>query len=396
MGEGLDFSGVDMDALAAEAMQWENLDEAGIKSEVEALAGRLNAAAKLLDEMVYRNDYDKTSDALYDIWMYDLGPSGWVQMFLTANKNALSPYVAKPGRPSWYNAATPDEQRAFDVALGYYKDCTLMVKATNALRDVMMLYPLTTAFKYMRLTVNLDEAGLGEEWFQNVNDDVRETCGLINKSWTAMEKLALRANTYYKNQDLSMSMSETIKEYRMARRGDYKTMFEAVKLDKRFYWYNNGTITAKPVVLAYMRIIDEYTAQIAGLGNIEEDLNKSKERILKVSDAEHPCYAKCTMGASITLMDAINTLKQRYWQFNEAAINVYTCYKERSWDQPYLFMRQIPSYDEIKGTYGLTKPSGDPLKDGTKYYDLYQAMAKALTAHCLEFTTKHGAPEFTD
>ena len=392
----MDFDDISAEDLDQETMQWDSISEDNIKDNLASFATRLKTAANLLDQMVYKNDYDKTSTALYDLWMYDLGPSGWVSKYLSINKSALGPYVTKPGKPSWYNTATSDEQRAFDAALGYYKDCMYIEKFTIAMRDLMMLYPLTQAFKYMRLTLNLDEAGLGEEWYQNINSDVREVCSLINRSWSGLESAARRAETYYKNQDYSTPMAEAQKEYVMARLGDYKSMFEAAKLDQRFYFYLSGpnaAITAKPVVLAYMRIIDEYTWQISGLGNIEDELNKAKAQVPKISDAAQLCYANCLMSSCTALLDALSDLKDAYWQFNEAAINVYTCYKNRDSDQPYLFMRPIPSYSDIQGTYGFSKPSGDPLSDGTKYYDLYQAMARALTAHCREFSTKHGAPE---
>ena len=375
------------------SVSWENADEGSIKNELAALSSRLMNLVELLEAMVYENDYDKTDDAYSYIWMNDLSASGFVTSFYNNNKDALKPYSGTSSIPGWYHEAAPERQKAFNAATRFFADFAILAKPFSDLRKVMMLYPLKTAFRFQRITLNFDEAGYGEELYHSMNKDVEEVSRIINQSWDRMERDATISARYYNEQGGKVSRSEFTQGYRRARLKDYEMIYSSSDIRRSFDMRSDGSFTVKPSMRTRAIIIDKYTRQISTLDNIEDDVKEAMKGCTEINTAIQVSYDKFKTQECRQLADAVSKVIQSLYDFSEGSLNVYTCYKEKDTDQPYLFERLLPAFSSMKSNYGFEPITADPWKDGTQYEKMYDRAASALSQHCRDFVYNHGHPE---
>ena len=374
------------------ALTWESADESSINSELQALSSRFTNLIQLLETMVYKNDYDNTDNAFSWIWMNDLSVQGYVPSFYENNKNALNPYSGG-SLPSWYHSSTPETQKSFNTAIRYFADFGLLANHFKKMRQAMMLFPLKTAFRFQRITLNFDEAGYGEELYHTINKDMEEVSRIINQSWDVMERNASASARYYNEQGGRVSRSEMIQGYRKARIRDYEMEYDISPIRKSFDMRSDGTFSVKPAMMAKAVILDKYTLQISVLENIEDAMKDMQKSCIEINSGIQADYDKFRTPQCRQLADALTKMIRALNEFAETSLHVYTCYKNRDTDQPYIFERPLPALSTMKPRYGFEPLNADPWHDGTQFEALYKRAAKALSAHCREFVYDHGHPE---
>ena len=390
MAEGLDFDNIEG---GGDIYYWENIDENWVKSEVQGLVTRMNNVSALIERVVYDNNFEKADKEFGDLWMNDLGASGWISYYLNTNADHFDPFIKKNAYPSWYGAATPEQKKNYDIARKYYVESSHIQKPMEELRKIMMLLRFKEAFTYMRITQNFDEAGFGEELYNRINNDMLGVSNLINQSWDAFERGAISSERFYNDNAGGLSKSDMVTGYRKARMKDYQLALDAMKLNASFDVRSDGSVTVKPDILAQTQVIDKFTERIASLSNIEDDMKKTMEDCRKFSESRNAAAKELSSPLFIGLLDALDRLKESIYEYCEGGLNVYTCYKDHDTDQPYLFVRPLPAFGSMKSAYGFGPISGDPWKDGTYFQKLYREAAYALSAHCKEAVYNHGHPE---
>ena len=390
MAEGLDFSNIEG---GGDIYYWENIDENWVKSEIQGLTARINSVSTLIDKVVYDNNFEKTDQEFGNLWMNDLGAAGWVSYYMNTNADNFEPFIQKNAYPSWYGTSTPEQKKNYDIARKYYVESSHILGPMEDLRKIMMLLPLKAAFTYMRITLNFDEAGYGEELYFRINRDMLGVSQVINQSWDAFERSAYASTRFYNENGGKLSRSDMINGYRKARMRDYQTGLEALKLNASFDVRSDGSVSVKPDILAQAQIIDKFTEKIASLSNIEDDMKRTMDDCRKLSATLNAAAKELSTPHFLSLLDALYHLKDKIYEYCEGGLNVYTSYKNHDDDQPYLFVKPLPAFSSIKSAYGFGPVSGDPWKDGTRFNKLYRDAAYALTAHCKEAVFNHGHPE---
>ena len=390
MAEGLDFDKIEG---GGDIYYWENIDENWVKSEIQGLVTRISNVSTLLDKVVYDNNFEKTDKEYGDLWMNDLGASGWVSYYVNTNSDNFEPFIRKNTYPSWYGTSTPEQKKNYDMARKVFAESSHVLKPMEELRKLMMLLPLKAAFTYMRITLNFDEAGLGEALYSRINKDMLGVSQVLNQSWDTFERTAYASQRFYNENGGKLSRSDMISGYRKARMRDYQTGLESLKLNASFDVRSDGSVSAKPDILAETQVIDMFTEKIASLSNIEDDMKKTMDDCAKLSATLNAAAKELSTPYFLSLLDALYHLKDKIYDYCEGGLNVYTCYKNHDDDQPYLFVKPLPAFGSIKSAYGFGPISGDPWKDGTQFNKLYRDAAYALSAHCREAVFNHGHPE---
>ncbi|MBQ1325815.1 MAG: hypothetical protein IIY52_07380 [Solobacterium sp.] len=389
MSEGLDFS----NDPGFVPNSWENLDENAIKKEITGLITRINNVSRLLERMVYDNDYEKTNKAYSDLWMQDLSPSGFVPLFCSTNAGTFAKFTDEGSAPPWYGNLSAEEKKAFDASQHFYADAAKLVKPMEQLRELMMLMMLSKPFKYMRTTLNFDEAGYNEDLYHKINQDVLDLNDLLNKSWDALDRQPLSAERYYNSNAGGIDRDRLIQGYRQARLQDYQTIVSSYKMNDRFTMRSDGTFSVSPGFLADMKVIDKYTLQISIIGNIEDDMKHTLETCPKITAVLNEVWNNLKTEHFKALTDTLGTLNTALYEFAEGGLNVWNCYKNRDDDAPYCFIRILPAFSGVSGRYGFQALNADPWHDGTWFYQLYQSAAKALSEHCRDYVYNHGHPQ---
>ena len=372
---------------------WESLDENIIKTEINGLATRIINVTKLLERMVYNNDFDKTQQEFDKLWMEDFGSGGFVPAFFNANEGTFGKFKDESSAPPWYGNLSAEEKKAFDTSQHYFSDDEALVKPMAALRQIMMLLPLKNSFKFMRITLNFDEAGYNEDLFHKIDDDMMELSDLFNKNWDVLEGRAYNSKRYYEENYKRLDKSSLNTGYRQARLKDYLSELEASKLRGRFYSLGNGKFAVDSGFLADMKVIDKYTAQISALDNIESDMKETIENCKKLAAMLNETVKVLKTAHYQAIADNLSGLNREIMDYAEGGLNVWTCYKNRDTDAPYCFVRKLPAFSKMNGKYSLYPLSSDPWHDGTDFYRLYQNAASSLGDHCYDYVYNHGHPE---
>ncbi len=388
MAEGLDFS---EERGGGNIYYWENIDEGYVQSELESLASRINNVADLLDGMVYHNNYESTQDAFNYLWINDLGSSGWISYFLNENDDHFSPFVSKKIYPSWYGTAEPEEKRQYDMARKYYVESSAVIKPMGDLRKIMMGLPLKDSFQFMRVTYNFDGAGFTSTFYYKINNDLKGVSNILNSSWNALESGAIAAKRFYEDIDGKLTESN-ISEYRKARLKDYVADVQTSMIRDTFTVSSDGVFSVNSNLMTKLIVIDKYTLQISVLSNIEEAMKEAMEASSKLAVDLERALKEVTSPAFTALVKALDNLNGKIYEYCEAGLHVYTSYKNRENEMPYIFVRPLPAMSEIKPSmpYGFDPHIEDPWYWGTSFEKMYNDFAKALTLHCKDFVNHHG------
>ncbi len=390
MAEGLDFS---QDVGSSDIYYWENYDAGWVNNEIANLIARINNVDDNLESMVYRNDYESTSEGYTNLWMNDLGTSGWISYFYNTNKDNFEPFIAKKTYPSWYGTAEPAQKQKYDSARKCFTDCAALIKPMTELRKIMMLIPLKESFKFMRVTYNFDSAGFTTTLYQKINNDLKTVSNIINSNWNTLESGAIASKNYYDQYAGKVSRSEMISGYRQARMKDYLADLQTSPARDSFIANSSGIFSVSSSHMAKLRVIDKYTLQIASLNNIEDDMKAAMESLRKLNEDLGKAYGAVSGTPFTELLNALDSLRTTIYDYCESGLHVYTSYKNHETEMPYIFVCPLPCLNEIKVAYGFEPLTADPWKDGTAFEAMYTRAAKALSLHCYDFVYEHGHPE---
>ena len=389
MGDAITFTAEEQKAIVAEQTEeyrkWQNLDEGSLRTDLNALIGRINEVTKLLDSVVAYGNYDETEKAFESLYVNDLGPAGWVQNFYNLNWRELGEYRGKGYAPPWYGNLSADQKKSFDAAMAYFEDAYQVIKPMNELRDNMILLPLEMSYKLMRAYMNFEEAGFTEDMFHDINEDVSRVNELLNKSWSYMENQAMRAKEYYQQNAGRVSRDQLKSGYRQARIRDYQTLVEAYKLDKHFLKRSDGTFSVDSSWMADMKVIDKYTLQVSVVTKIDEVMKKIRDNVPKISADLNEAWKQVKENRFFALIEALSNLNVTISSYCEGAINVWTNFKDRDNDAPYCFVKILPAYSSFQSAYGFEAYTADPWHYGSSYYKIYQSAVNALNSHSQKF-----------
>ncbi len=370
---------------------WESLDETSIKNELQRLISKVENVTKLLEKMIFENDYSKTEKEYKNLWTTELGPSGFVGAFYAVNQTTFGQYKDENSAPPWYGNLSADSKKAFDTSHHYFLDASHLIKPMEEISRVMAKLPLVEAFRFMRITLNFDEAGYDRALYERIDSDIREVAQFISENWDNMERHAARSSRFYQDNVVKLSQSDLGRGYRLERIRDYQAMFESYKASRSFIPYSDGSYGLRSSVYADMRVIDKYTEQISALDNIEDGVKQAIETCPQINTILNNTVWKSVKTAHfLALTDALSKLLTGIIDFSEGALNVWNCYKNRDDDAPYCFIKKLPAYSSMKGNYGFTPPGGDPWHDGTSFLKLYEKAAEALSDHSYDFVYRHG------
>ena len=376
-------------AEGASPNSWESLDENSIKTEITELISRIENVSKLLDRMVAANDYDNTSKAYDKLWMEDFGSGGFVPAFYNVNKGTFSKFLDGSSAPPWYGNLSAEEKKSFDASQHYFSDASQLIKPIADLREVMMLILLSDSFKFMRSVLNFSEAGFYETLYHDINQDVLDVSGLLNKSWSQLDSNSSLSARFYREHYQSMSSDQLKSGYLKASIQDHQTAVQAFKAKDRFIPNSNGTYSVNPGFLADMKVIDIYTTEISTLRNIGDGMQNALDSIPKISESLNNAWKNVKTGHFYALIDALDKLKKVIYDFAAAGEHVWSSYKNRDDEAPYCFIRILPAFSNVSGNYGFYSLAADPWYDGTQFYQLYKSAAEALGKQCQDYVN-HG------
>ena len=233
--------------------------------------------------------------------------------------------------------------------------------------------------------MNFEDAGFSEDMFHEINDDVSRVSELLNKSWSYMENQAMRAKEYYQQNAGRVSPDQLKSGYRQARIRDYQTLVEAYKLDRHFLKRSDGTFSVDSSWMADMKVIDKYTLQVSIVINISDVLKKILEAVPKISASLNESWKQVKENRFLSLVEALSNLNIAINSYCEAALNVWTNFKERDNDAPYCFVKVLPAYSSFQSAYGFEAYTADPWQYGSNYYKIYQSAVSALNSHSQKF-----------
>ena len=79
-------------------------------------------------------------------------------------------------------------------------------------------------------------------------------------------------------------------------------------------------------------------------------------------------------------------------EFAYKASTVQYLFEKADDEEPYCFMKVLDGLNRFRSNYSFSADAYgyDPVKYGTKFAEMYQAMAKVIGEHCKDFVEKHG------
>lgn len=389
MDDSIEFTGNEGSVDYNEGFGWESIKEADLSTEVANLTSKLGKVTKLLFRTVADNDYEACAQAFKDLWMNDLSVGGWVPTFCHLNKDPFGK-LPENQRPSWWTQSTADMRKAYETSLRYYWDLNWLTDIFTDLSQCMMKFPLKDAFRFMRSVLNFDEAGFDREFYNKINQDMKDVAQLLRKSWDALESGASNSRRYYNDHFGKVARSDFDRPYVQARQRDYQLYVQSFRSGDSFQCRTDGTITASPYMLASAKVIDKYTRQISSMPNIEDAMKQTMETCRALLTRVNTGCPNVKGKGCQALADALSKFITELYEFSETAKSVWDRFKNRDPEEPFCFVTKLSAYSEMNGAYGLNPVSSDPWHDGTEFHALYLRAASALTDQCKDFVYRYG------
>ena len=152
-------------------------------------------------------------------------------------------------------------------------------------------------------------------------------------------------------------------------------------------------------------------------GSVEEELNKVSEAINEelaaeaaekaAAEAAKKTIEKCERIETTSLASALKNPKtqacrslaaafdevlKELKEFAYKASTVQYLFEKADDEEPYCFMKVLDGLNRFRSNYSFSADAYgyDPVKYGTKFAEMYQAMAKVIGEHCKDFVEKHG------
>ena len=374
---------------------WRSFDKETPKAEISTICTKAYDLIKLINHMVYNNDYLNTSAAFIDFHNNYLGDASWVSQFYRENKTEFEPCLKSTSRPSWYQELTSTERDTFELALKYGKDASLSVSPVDQMQQLMLWVPLLSSFQLVRLTMTLIDEQFDKEFYDQINRDIECANSMICKSWNNMDNVYSRiSEAYYKANHGKIPNEELNRVYRQKRVEDYIDTFKRCypELKYTFPVDEKGQFSVGLNGYVLYQALDSYMHKVAEVmnGDLESQLEACIKKCEHLDAVIKSRMQQCQTDEFLMLHTALEGLNAEIKDYCQLALKVYTSFKNGDENDPYCYARKLPCYSQLKGTYGLSAISSDPVKAGTKFVMLYQSAANALNMHRLEFVEYHG------
>ncbi|MBQ1324039.1 MAG: hypothetical protein IIY30_09630, partial [Erysipelotrichaceae bacterium] len=93
-----------------------------------------------------------------------------------------------------------------------------------------------------------------------------------------------------------------------------------------------------------------------------------------------------------SLAAAFDEVLKELKDFAYKASTVQYLFEKADDEEPYCFMKVLDGLNRFRSNYSFSADAYgyDPVKYGTKFAEMYQAMAKVIGEHCKDFVEKHG------
>ena len=400
MPDGYDFTLDEDKEIAAqrraarEAEEWLFLDEKAMSGELNGLNSRVSACALQLSRMMADNDYTKTKEMLLTLMTNDLGADGWMCAFYNTNKEAFSKAVGTD-HPAWVNGLLPEEIKAYDAALKYYRDIEYLMKVRTSVDQLLRYLQLAEGFRLLRVKDNFEAAGFDVGFYNRINSDVQKISDFLNRDWDELEKNAHSSKSFLEANSSKLPKRELEKNYGAESILDFQSMVRSYGLLDSFVELPDGNYRAKPDLLAKTAVIDRYTYQVTQTADLKDRMQKilddcKRAKAESIAEASQKCKiqaAQFLCGAFEGLVDAVST-------FAEMCLNAYVNFKEGKAEAPYCFMKKLSSMSIVKPKYQFSPDTSEPWVSGTSYEIMYEQAANALGAQARVFAYDHGTTIF--
>ncbi|MBQ1910431.1 MAG: hypothetical protein II174_02815 [Erysipelotrichaceae bacterium] len=372
---------------------WENLTEKGIEKELYALNTQCNIAAIGLKKLVKEGNYEEVENAIYNLFTRHLSPEGWLRSFHKTNSGVFPAAASDFTRPNWYVSLSPEQKKAYDAGLQYHHDSMWLLNACEDLRQVLLEFDLEGAYKILLLEKNMKEANMNKDYYKKIDSEVKDVSQLINMDWGKMEALAVRSEEFYKKNAGGMEKSALAKGYRQERYKDYHNIFSSYEVFGSMSEQGNGRYSVRPGEYAKLSVIDQYTKKVIDLKEAAEAAKKTIEKCERIettslaSALKNPKTQACR-----SLAAAFDEVLKELKEFAYKASTVQYLFEKADDEEPYCFMKVLDGLNRFRSNYSFSADAYgyDPVKYGTKFAEMYQAMAKVIGEHCKDFVEKHG------
>ena len=212
-----------------------------------------------------------------------------------------------------------------------------------------------------------------------------------------LERYAKRSKEYYEKNVGKLDKSALKKGYRQERIKDYQDYVEKFNISSILNFRSDGRFTLKPGEQTKFGVIDQYTKKVVDTEGVKDAMLKTIEKCEKIkSTSLAESLKNCKTQACASLAGAFEELVDAVMDFaNAAAVSRYKFEKAED-DTSYCYMKLLDSLYNMPSRYSLdaSRYGYDPLKYGTKYKDLFIALAKALSEQGKDFAENYGRTDF--
>ncbi|MBQ6216807.1 MAG: hypothetical protein IJK53_05425 [Erysipelotrichaceae bacterium] len=396
----LNFTDEDAERLAAEENKmlkagefWENLNEKQIVKELFALNTQCNIAARGLKDLVRQGNYEDVEETIYNLFTKGLSQEGWLRSFHKTNIDVFPRAASDYSRPDWYVSLSPTQKTSYDACLQYHHDSMWLLNTCEELRQVLLEFDLEGAYKILLLEQNMKEANMNKDYYKKIDKEVSEISELINLDWDKLEAKARKAEEYYKRNAGAMEKSALNRGYRQERIKDYQDIFSQYEAFGSFAARGDGNFNVRPSELAKLSVIDKYTVKVVDLQEAGEAARKTIDKCERIKSGNMAESIKNTKTeACKSLAAAFDELLGALTEFAYRASTVQKLFEKADDEEPYCYMKLLDSLNRFRSNYSFSADvyGYDPVKNGTKFAEMYKALAKAIGEHCQDFVYKHG------
>ncbi|MBR5741827.1 MAG: hypothetical protein IKX91_04650, partial [Firmicutes bacterium] len=284
-----------------------------------------------------------------------------------------------------------EKQKQFRTVQEYYRDAGDLLNLGARCNELLRGLPLKDGVQISRMKDNFPLLGITDKTYKTLEFDAKAFSDQINQDWAAMERNAERSMMYYDANKDKLPPEKLAFYYAQERLKDYLDNMKRNEVNAVLIHRGNGQFAVDPKTYSLASVLDFYTYKISEFPNLHDSMQNVVDRAEKILETEVPEAEKaCRTQICKRLVVAIKTVIQIVADFAEYAREVYDSFKCDSNIAPYCFMKKLSAYGSIKPKYGYNPESPDPWNNGTRFVDIYDLGAKAITAHCKDFVYNHG------
>ena len=383
-----------------EGMQWKKLSEDTIRAEFRSVNKQLREVFSALEQLQREGDnYDAAENLLKSLCEKYVGPSGWIQSFVTENfsdfPNAAETAKDTDPKPDFYHILLPDERKLYDIVLQYMKDAVKLQPLLQQTYEILthLLNSLADTFRVLLMVNNLNSSQIkfDNNEFKKIQSDFDGFSRQLSRSWEALEEYAKPSLQYYLSNKDKVSSKELKEQYEEKRKSEYRDILKEQRtFFDRLEYIGQNTYRLKDYHPLRMRALDNYSKKMIEMKKspFESEL---KDYVLKLANPLYERLLKTTQykkddgtGIHSALTEAINAILV----LSKESLAQFAKFKEAPEEAPFCLMRKI-SVSPV-GAFGFNPKAGDPWTEGTHFEDTYNQGCAAISKQCKEYVVDHG------